>query len=426
MSGVGPVDQARADLLGQLQDLSGQLRSTHEAVSLLPPMLGADGPRRYMVAFQNNAEARGSGGLPGVYAVVRADRGRVSFDHYGVTSDFSGIEVSLKGLSPGYASHYWGPASPGRVLRQHHGQPALPRQRHPPAAVLEGQDWRAARRRHCDRSPRAGDAARGDRPSLPRRRLDGGSVQRRSADRARRLPAFRRPAERKLYLIGVAKAVADDLLERGPQKGTQLASALGKAVGERRLLVYSTHAAEQRVLATRRIGGALSDTDGLFFGVVINNGGGNKLDYYLAREVTYEAAPCSSPTPSQATVTITLTNRAPKSGLTDYVAGRADRLIVPVSKGTNRVLVGYYATKGAGFSGATLDGKTELLAIDSEQGRPVFTSALEIAPGQTRVLRLTIDEPPQAKGPVSTLVQPLVLPQKTVVRAPSCPAADAR
>ena len=69
VSGVGPVDQARADLLGQLQDLSGQLRSTHEAVSLLPPMLGADGPRRYMVAFQNNAEARGSGGLPGVYAV---------------------------------------------------------------------------------------------------------------------------------------------------------------------------------------------------------------------------------------------------------------------------------------------------------------------------------------------------------------------
>jgi hypothetical protein len=38
------------------------------------------------------------------------------------------------------------------------------------------------------------------------------------------------------------------------------------------------------------------------------------------------------------------------------------------------------------------------------------------------VLRLTIEEPPQAKGPVTTLVQPLVRPQKTVVDAAACQA----
>jgi hypothetical protein len=123
-------------------------------------------------------------------------------------------------------------------------------------------------------------------------------------------------------------------------------------------------------------------------------------------------------------VTIRLTNRAPRSGLTDYVAGRADRPQVPVPSGTNRLLVGYYATKGAAFSDATLDGRPELLSVDSERGRPVFTSTLEISPGQTRTLRMTIEEPPEAVGPVTTLVQPLVLPQKTVVRAPGCPRAD--
>jgi hypothetical protein len=231
---------------------------------------------------------------------------------------------------------------------------------------------------------------------------------------------FADPAVRKLYLIEVAKAVADDVLERGPEKGTQLAGALGKAVAERRLLVFSTHKVEQGVLERRPVGGAVSGTDGLFSGVVINNGGGNKLDYYLEREVTYEAAPCSSPTPDNATVTIRLTNRAPRSGLTDYVAGRADRPVVPVKKGTNRLLVGYYATKGAAFSDATLDGKPELLSVDSERGRPVFTSTLEIAPGQTRVLRMTIEEPAEARGPVTTLVQPLFLPLRTTVSAPAC------
>ena len=53
----------------------------------------------------------------------------------------------------------------------------------------------------------------------------------------------------------------------------------------------------------------------------------------------------------------------------------------------------------------------------------MFGTAIELKPGQTRVLRLTIEEPPQAKGPVTTLVQPLVRPQKTVVDAADCPAS---
>jgi hypothetical protein len=425
VSGVGPVDRARADLLGQLEGLSGQLRSTHEAVSLLPPMLGADGPRRYMVAFQNNAEARGAGGLPGVYAVVRADRGRVSFEHYGVSGDFSGIDVPLEGLSPGYASHYQG-AAPGRYFGNTTVSPHFP-----DGATLLLRYWEARTGEHLDGALAIDPTALSKLLAVtgPTSLEDGTEVGAANVVALVERDAYERfadPAERKVYLIEVAKAVADDILERGPEKGTQLARAIGKAVAERRLLVFSTHKAEQDVLARRPVGGALSDTDGLFSGVVINNGGGNKLDYYLQRQVTYEAAPCSSPSPHNATVTITLTNRAPMSGLTDYVAGRADQPVFPVKKGTNRLLVGYYATKGAEFSDATLDGKQELLSVDSERGRPVFTSTLEIAPGQTRVLRMTIEEPPGAGGPVTTLVQPLVLPQKTVVKTPSCPAADAR
>ncbi|MDF2145851.1 DUF4012 domain-containing protein [Knoellia sp. p5-6-4] len=421
-SGIGTVDAARRDLVTQLDEVAAQLSSSHDLVSLLPPMLGSQGPRRYLVAFQNDAEARGAGGLPGVYAVVRADRGRLDFVRYGVSGDFAGVDVPLDGLGEDYAKLYRG-AAPGRFFGNATVSPHFPSG----ATLL----LRFHEARYHDRL----DGAVAIDPTAlsmllavtgPTTLEDGTRVGAANVVALTERDAYERfpdPVLRKLYLIEVAKAVADDILERGPRKGTTFASALGKAVEARRLLVFSTHDSEQAVLASRKVGGALSDTDGLFSGVVINNGGGNKLDYYLEREVTYQAASCSSSTPHQATVTVRLTNTAPKSGLSDYVAGRADQPVVPVKKGTNRLLVSYYATKGAGFTQATLDGEPALLASDTERGRPVFTSTLDIGPGQSRVLRLTIEEPPQAKGPVTTLVQPLVRPQKTVVDAAGCPAS---
>jgi hypothetical protein len=416
-TGIGPVDGARSDLLTQLDQLEGQLSSAHDLVTLLPPMLGAQEPRRYLVAFQNDAEARGSGGLPGVYAVLRADHGRLDFERYGVSGDFAGVDVPLTGLGADFAQLYRA-AGPGRFFGNATVSPHFPS-----SATLLLRFYEAKYHSRLDGALALDPTALSLMLSVtgPATMEDGTRVGAGNVVALTERDAYERfpdPVVRKQYLIEVAKSVADVILERGPQKGTAFATVLGKAVDGRRLLLFSTRPNEQSVLAGRKVAGTLSDTDGLFSGVVINNGGGNKLDYYLRREVTYDPS-CTSG--HEATVTIRLTNTAPKSGLSDYVAGRADQPVVPVRKGTNRLLVSYYATKDAGFTGATLDGKPTLLAVDSERGRPVFTSTLEIGPGQTRVLKLVIDEPAAAKGPVTTLVQPLVLPQKTVVR-PACPA----
>ena len=417
-TGIAPIDEGRRDLVGQLDAVSRQLRSAHEAVELLPPMLGAEGPRRYFVAFQNNAEARGAGGLPGVFAVLRADKGKVSFEQYGVSGDFGGLEVPLTGLSPGYAEHYR-EAGPGKFFGNATVSPHFP-----DGAELMLRFWKAKTGQQLDGALAIDPNALAMMLEVtgPTTMADGTVLKASSVVALTEKDAYQRftdPVVRKQYLITVAKAIADDVLERGPAKGTALASAVGRGVGERRILLYSTHAEEQRVIAGRPVGGALSDTAGLFSGVVINNGGGNKLDYYLDRQVTYQGPACGAADP-RATVTIRLTNRAPKSGLTNYVAGRADQPVDPVPKGTNRLLVGYYATKEAGFSDATLDGEPTVLAVDDERGRPVFTAAFELKPGQTRTLVIRIEEPPEAKGPVTTLVQPLVLPQRTTIEVPDC------
>ena len=46
------------------------LHSVDLGARIAPRMLGLDRPQRYFVAFQNNAEARGTGGLPGAFGIL--------------------------------------------------------------------------------------------------------------------------------------------------------------------------------------------------------------------------------------------------------------------------------------------------------------------------------------------------------------------
>src|SRR5450631_1801703 len=73
------IDAAYVDALSQVTSVSHSLTSADLAVRVLPAMLGADGPKLYFLAFQNEAESRGTGGLPGAFAIVQASRGKLTF-----------------------------------------------------------------------------------------------------------------------------------------------------------------------------------------------------------------------------------------------------------------------------------------------------------------------------------------------------------
>src|SRR4051794_38702876 len=84
---LGAADRGRAQFLTLLDGLRGTLTNAAAASRLMPPMLGADGPRNYLLAFENDAEARGLGGLSGAYAILHADHGRMTFSRFGNDSD---------------------------------------------------------------------------------------------------------------------------------------------------------------------------------------------------------------------------------------------------------------------------------------------------------------------------------------------------
>ena len=72
----GALSRARRDAVDQLGELLQQLRPAGRAASLLPALLGGDGhPRHYLLAMQNSAELRGTGGLVGFWSVLTVDDG---------------------------------------------------------------------------------------------------------------------------------------------------------------------------------------------------------------------------------------------------------------------------------------------------------------------------------------------------------------
>jgi hypothetical protein len=195
-----------------------------------------------------------------------------------------------------------------------------------------------------------------------------------------------------------------------------LLKAMGRAAGERRLLLWSADPAIQAQLETTPVSGVIPRTTKPYAGLSIVNDGGNKLDYYLDRSISWQRTGCGST--RDVTVTIKLHNGAP-ANVSPYVAERSDRHSYPVKRGDNRLEVAYFATQGGVMRSVTVDGAPGTAGIGSERGHPVYTVDLELPRASTRTIVFHLQEP-GTPGPPRVLRQPLVRPLYVSVRDAHC------
>ena len=128
-------------------------------------------------------------------------------------------------------------------------------------------------------------------------------------------------AARKEYLQDIAGAVVKKMT--GPiQSPRKLLDALGRAASERRIAVWSASPAEQKLLEETPLAHVIPDDAAPYAQVIVNNLAGNKMDYYLEREIEYVADGCDGDM-RNSTITVRLTNTATDRPLPDYVAGTA-------------------------------------------------------------------------------------------------------
>jgi hypothetical protein len=418
-SWLGPVSSARSALLTNLRLLDGELLGAQRAVHLAVPMLGQDRPQRYFIGFLNEAEARGLGGIPGAFAIAVADHGSVRFERFGTDTDLKHLSARVD-LGADFTARY-GNADPTGVFANTDLSPDF---RY--AAPVWADLW------YRKTGERVDGAIALDPTALhyllnatgPARLADGTQVSAGNVvaltqrDQYSRFPGTgpAANAERKAYLVAVARAVSARLASGGsPQR---LAAAVVRAVAERRFMVWSADGEDEAALLRGGWAGALPSRAGApVTGFAVNNAAGDKLDYYLHASMTYHRTSCASG--AIATATVRLTNAAPASGLPSYVTARRDQPPPGAQPGDNHVLVTYYATPGAKITAVRLDGQPLIIATPPERGLVTATVDLELPRSRTRTIAISLREP-QATEPVQVLRPPLVHAITTTVRAPGC------
>jgi hypothetical protein len=104
---IPPLRSAVAQLQRGLDRAAAVTDTASRATTLLPPMLGADGPRTYLVLFQNLAEVRAAGGMWGAFAVIRADHGSVAMILQGTAAaDLKSFDRPVLPLDPAMLALY--------------------------------------------------------------------------------------------------------------------------------------------------------------------------------------------------------------------------------------------------------------------------------------------------------------------------------
>lgn len=380
-----PVASGVSRLRSVLDRVAPDVDAVGNAVRLLPAMLGADGPRDYVLVAQNPAELRATGGLIGAVALVHVDRGAITLVRQEAGTSIGPWSDSVVAV-PGATTGLYGPLV-GRFLQDVNLTPDFSQ-----AAATAAAMWK-------NTYGGAVDGVVALDPVVLSALLDStgpvalpsgdvlsssNAVQLLLSDVYRR---YERPAEQDAFFASAASAVFDRLAS-GRADVRKLVGALAGAGQSRRVLLWSAHADDQKVLGRTTLGGALSParSSGAEFGVYFNDATGAKMDYYLGASVAAGSAVCRADGRPSAVVRVTLSNRAPADAATalpGYVTGGGAFGVPP---GSIRTRVAVYGTTGGLLAATRSDGADFPTVSGVDRGRPVSLFTVDLAPGESRTV----------------------------------------
>lgn len=384
---------ATRERLGSLDD---SLQTAARAFTVAPAMLGADGPREYFVAVQNNAEARATGGLIGAFALVRTDRGRITLERTGtnVALEQSDTPVAF----PVGAAGTWQDIGSTRAWFDTTLTPHFPDAARSMSGLWQRQSGQLVDGVLSVDPVVMSELLRGAPPIRLRNGSTVGAGNVVDFVGHREYVDFPDNEVRKPLLSQLAAEVFHQVVAAKDAVGT--AKAVLRASSSGHLFVWSRRPQEQAVIAGGLVGGALPATDVPYLSVLTQNYGGNKLDFYLRRQVTVRRQ-----ADGQLRVTVVLRNTAPL-GLPLYMTVRADKPVEPVPYGQAKVGLAVYGAKSSVISRAEVDGRPVLLEPDRDHGSAFGTTTVEVPRGRPVTITLSITEP---KGRLVYRQQPLVV-----------------
>lgn len=385
---VGPVRDAVLELDSRLPPVAKMSATGATMAALISPMFGGNGPRTYLVAFQNTAEPRATGGIFGQWIELRFDEGRMTVVDQGSSSrDLGVVDDPIASVPEDTRWLYSDLVATN------------------PVDVNFTPDFPTAARTFADlyseKTGRSIDGVVAIDPQVVAQMLhgrepivlaDGAELTAQSvtpfllSDVYRLFPTGPDAAARDNYLSAATLAVFAEVTGKVGDLRTTV-SGVKDMADQRRVLVWSAHENEEELLLGTPLAGRLPDQDAAdrpTLGFFVNDGTGAKLGYYLTAAVTASDAGCSADGRELA-VAANLSYDPPTEGLPTYVLGPGlpDR---PYVLRSNLML---YAPTGASLTSVQVDGKAVPVRFGYERGRAVAMVTVDLEPGQRA--RLTAD-----------------------------------
>ncbi|GAB3248588.1 DUF4012 domain-containing protein [Nocardioides dilutus] len=405
---VAPLKSKYRELARRVRDAAGVLETADTALQVMPDMLGRAGERNYLLVFQNNAEVRSTGGLPGAVSVLNATDGRLSLTRQVAASSLGHTEVPVLPLTEAEEQIY-GPQL-GIFFLDANFTPDFPR-----TADLMKARWEQAYDDQVDGVLAIDPVALSYLLSATGP-VNVGDVEITSDNAVAELlhaPYLRYedPDAQDRYFKRVARAVFDKVTagEGDPQ---EILRALARAGSENRLYVHSFDTDEQGVLAGTDVAGELvkEPTERPHVGVYLNDTTASKMSYFLRTKVRVDATSCSGDVQVLDGLA-RLTSVAPADAgetLPDSVTGGGATGLEP---GSQLVAVRLYAPVDGEIERVTLNGEVlEDLEPVVHDGRPVVTTFVFLEPQQTVDLAWRMRGGPGQTGNAVVTVTPTIEP----------------
>jgi hypothetical protein len=369
--------------LFQLQDELAQARravvSADALVRALPSFLGAEGSKRYFVAAQNPAELRGTGGLIGSYAILTVEGGRIGLGEFRPIQRLQDAIGAVESPNPDYETLYirWGGAGFWSNLNRTPDFPSAATAIERLYEEVEGirLDGVIASDPHAfaELLEATGPA------EIPRIgvTVDSGNVVPFVTNEA--YVRFPDSVERKRVLGDVAGHVLGRFLNAGAS-GDPLAAgrAMIEAAAGGHLLFHSIEPNIQEGFDLAGLSGRLVDPPGDYLAVIVNNNGGNKIDFYLDRTIRYEVR-LGPEGVGESRAVVRMHNEAPSRGLPAYIIGPFP--LKEADPGENVSVLQTYCARGCTLRSYDEDGVPGEVEQHTELGHPVVLSNVRLPSG---------------------------------------------
>jgi hypothetical protein len=388
-----------------------------QILNVVPAMLGESGPRRYLLLLPTPAEARGSGGVIGNWGELTADNGRLTLSRFGRSRDLYNLGTPepwrSTSVPPDYVARY-GPFAAPYVWSNATMSPDFPT-----VARAIAEQYAQAVGSPVDGvisvDPIALQALLG---ALGPLEVPSWDVPLTSTNTAAILlhDAYvvkgGGTEERIGLLEDVTRGVWTKLVAGAAPNPQTLVSALAPSVASRHLQLWMNNPQEQAYLGSLRATGSVPLLAGDSLGVIVNNQGENKIDYYVRRSIRTEVVLDPATNMVRTKVQMTLTNTLPAEEQTPYVIGSG--YFSPV--GSARMYVSVYSSLAA--QSADVDGAIVPMESQREFGRNVHSVWTAVPRGESQTITFELaGANPSNPGSyrVDLFTQPLVNPDDVSV-----------